>query len=73
MLDHSWHLELSNSLVSELKELTFIEILDSAEEFLARVDIEVDSPYPTPVIKSISLQARAGIARIHAPKDLQVA
>ncbi|XP_037364779.1 centrosomal protein of 192 kDa isoform X3 [Talpa occidentalis] len=44
---------------------------DSAEEFLARVDIEVDSPNPTPVIKSIHLRARAGIARIHAPKDLQ--
>ncbi|KAG8505180.1 Centrosomal protein of 192 kDa [Galemys pyrenaicus] len=44
---------------------------DSAEEFLARIDIEVDSPNPTPVIKSIHLRARAGIARIHAPKDLQ--
>ncbi|KAF3821898.1 hypothetical protein GH733_009455 [Mirounga leonina] len=52
-------------------ESTFVEILDSAEEFLARVDIEVDSPNPTPVIKSIGLQARTGIARIHAPKDLQ--
>ncbi|XP_077755998.1 centrosomal protein of 192 kDa isoform X8 [Canis aureus] len=47
------------------------KILDSAEEFLARVDIEVDSPNPTPVIKSVRLQARTGIARIHAPKDLQ--
>lgn len=56
---------------SPKKRITSSEILDSAEEFLARVDIEVDSPYPTPVIKSISLQARAGIARIHAPKDLQ--
>lgn len=58
--------------MSELKEWTFIEILDSAEEFLARVDIEVDSPNPTPVIKSVGLRARTGIARIHAPKDLQV-
>ncbi|XP_036983202.2 centrosomal protein of 192 kDa isoform X2 [Artibeus jamaicensis] len=56
---------------SPMKQITSSEILDSAEEFLARVDIEVDSPNPTPVIKSISLRARTGIARIHAPKDLQ--
>lgn len=56
---------------SPKKQVTSSEILDSAEEFLARVDIEVDSPNPTPVIKSISLRARTGIARIHAPKDLQ--
>ncbi|XP_057555757.1 centrosomal protein of 192 kDa isoform X3 [Hippopotamus amphibius kiboko] len=56
---------------SPKKQVASSEILDSAEEFLARVDIEVDSPNPTPVIKSISLQARTGIARIHAPKDLQ--
>nr|XP_058895835.1 centrosomal protein of 192 kDa isoform X3 [Kogia breviceps] len=56
---------------SPKKQMTSSEILDSAEEFLARVDIEVDSPNPTPVIKSISLRARTGIARIHAPKDLQ--
>ncbi|XP_024900661.1 centrosomal protein of 192 kDa isoform X11 [Pteropus alecto] len=56
---------------SPKKRITSSEILDSAEEFLARVDIEVDSPNPTSVIKSISLRARTGIARIHAPKDLQ--
>uniref|UniRef100_G1MHB9 Centrosomal protein 192 n=1 Tax=Ailuropoda melanoleuca TaxID=9646 RepID=G1MHB9_AILME len=56
---------------SPKKRITSSEILDSAEEFLARIDIEVDSPNPTPVIKSIGLQARTGIARIHAPKDLQ--
>ncbi|XP_058412722.1 centrosomal protein of 192 kDa isoform X5 [Diceros bicornis minor] len=56
---------------SPKKRITSSEILDSAEEFLARVDIEVDSPNPTPVIKSICLRARTGIARIHAPKDLQ--
>ncbi|KAM9677262.1 centrosomal protein of 192 kDa isoform 3-T4 [Dama dama] len=56
---------------SPKKQITSSELLDSAEEFLARVDIEVDSPNPTPVIKSISLRARTGIARIHAPKDLQ--
>ncbi|XP_036613779.1 centrosomal protein of 192 kDa isoform X2 [Trichosurus vulpecula] len=42
-----------------------------AEEFLARIDVEVDSPTPTTVIKSVALRARVGIARIHAPKDLQ--
>ncbi|XP_058534642.1 centrosomal protein of 192 kDa [Ochotona princeps] len=47
------------------------EILNSAEEFLARVDIEVDSPNPTPVLRSVGLRARAGVARIHAPRDLQ--
>ncbi|KAF0874655.1 CE192 protein, partial [Crocuta crocuta] len=56
---------------SPKKRITSSDILGSAEEFLARVDIEVDSPNPTPVIKSVGLQARTGIARIHAPKDLQ--
>ncbi|XP_059562690.1 centrosomal protein of 192 kDa isoform X4 [Myotis daubentonii] len=56
---------------SPKRHITSSEILDSAEEFLARVDIEVDSPNPTPVIKSVALRARTGIARIHAPKDLQ--
>ncbi|XP_072462705.1 centrosomal protein of 192 kDa [Notamacropus eugenii] len=45
--------------------------LGAAEEFLARIDVEVDSPSPTTVIKSVALRARVGIARIHAPKDLQ--
>uniref|UniRef100_A0A8C4UAM3 Centrosomal protein 192 n=1 Tax=Falco tinnunculus TaxID=100819 RepID=A0A8C4UAM3_FALTI len=45
--------------------------LGPADEFLARVDVEVDSPGPSSVIKSIPLRARAGTARIHAPKDLQ--
>uniref|UniRef100_A0A669PMN8 Centrosomal protein 192 n=1 Tax=Phasianus colchicus TaxID=9054 RepID=A0A669PMN8_PHACC len=45
--------------------------LGPAEEFLARVDVEVDSPGPSSVIESIPLRARAGTARIHAPKDLQ--
>ncbi|KAM4841247.1 centrosomal protein of 192 kDa isoform 1-T2 [Thomomys bottae] len=56
---------------SPSKLVTSSESLDSAEEFLARVDIEVDSPNPTPVLRSVSLRARAGIARIHAPRDLQ--
>ncbi|CAO2594351.1 Centrosomal protein of 192 kDa, partial [Lemmus lemmus] len=53
------------------KKLLTSESLGSAEEFLARVDIEVDSPNPIPVLRSVDLRARAGIARIHAPKDLQ--
>nr|XP_042120200.1 centrosomal protein of 192 kDa isoform X4 [Peromyscus maniculatus bairdii] len=53
------------------KKLLTSEILGSAEEFLARVDIEVDSPNPIPVLRSVDLRARAGIARIHAPRDLQ--
>ncbi|XP_062933366.1 centrosomal protein of 192 kDa isoform X4 [Cynocephalus volans] len=56
---------------SPKKRISFSEILDSAEEFLARVDIEVDSPNPTPVLRSVGLRARAGVARIHAPRDLQ--
>ncbi|XP_043364073.1 centrosomal protein of 192 kDa isoform X2 [Dermochelys coriacea] len=53
------------------KQISLSDILGPADEFLARVDIEVDSPGPTSVIKSIPLRARAGTARIHAPKDLQ--
>ncbi|XP_036017168.1 centrosomal protein of 192 kDa isoform X3 [Mus musculus] len=53
------------------KKLLTSEILGSAEEFLARVDIEVDSPNPIPVLRSVALRARAGVARIHAPRDLQ--
>ncbi|XP_047455217.1 centrosomal protein of 192 kDa isoform X2 [Mugil cephalus] len=45
--------------------------LGPADEFTARVDIEVDSPGPSHVIKSIPLRARSGTARVHAPKDLQ--
>ncbi|XP_068179644.1 centrosomal protein of 192 kDa [Antennarius striatus] len=45
--------------------------LGPADEYAARVDIEVDSPGPSHVIKSIPLRARCGTARVHAPKDLQ--
>nr|XP_046255451.1 centrosomal protein of 192 kDa [Scatophagus argus]XP_046255452.1 centrosomal protein of 192 kDa [Scatophagus argus] len=45
--------------------------LGPADEYSARVDIEVDSPGPSHVIKSIPLRARSGTARVHAPKDLQ--
>ncbi|KAL3981235.1 OTU domain-containing protein 7 [Sarotherodon galilaeus] len=45
--------------------------LGPADEYSARVDIEVDSPGPSRVIRSIPLRARSGTARVHAPKDLQ--
>ncbi|KAM6445412.1 centrosomal protein of 192 kDa [Rhynochetos jubatus] len=53
------------------KQISCSGPLGPADEFLARVDVEVDSPGPSSVIKSIPLRARAGTARIHAPKDLQ--
>ncbi|XP_045082076.1 centrosomal protein of 192 kDa isoform X2 [Coregonus clupeaformis] len=45
--------------------------LGPADEYSARVDIEVDCPGPSHVIRSVPLRARSGIARVHAPKDLQ--
>ncbi|XP_059195410.1 centrosomal protein of 192 kDa [Centropristis striata] len=45
--------------------------LGPADEYNARVDIEVDSPGPGHVIRSIPIRARSGTARVHAPKDLQ--
>ncbi|XP_036260379.1 centrosomal protein of 192 kDa [Molothrus ater] len=53
------------------KQISSSDSLGPAEEFLARVDVEVDSPGPSTVIKSIFLRARAGTARIRIPKDLQ--
>uniref|UniRef100_A0A3Q2VYR2 Centrosomal protein 192 n=1 Tax=Haplochromis burtoni TaxID=8153 RepID=A0A3Q2VYR2_HAPBU len=51
--------------------LSFLGELGPADEYSARVDIEVDSPGPSCVIRSIPLRARSGTARVHAPKDLQ--
>uniref|UniRef100_A0AAZ3SLS0 Centrosomal protein 192 n=1 Tax=Oncorhynchus tshawytscha TaxID=74940 RepID=A0AAZ3SLS0_ONCTS len=45
--------------------------LGPADEYSARVDIEVDCPGPSHVIRSVPLRARSGTARVHAPKDLQ--
>ncbi|XP_077577077.1 centrosomal protein of 192 kDa [Stigmatopora nigra] len=45
--------------------------LGDAEEHTARVDVEVDSPGASQVIKSVPIIARSGTARVHAPKDLQ--
>uniref|UniRef100_A0A8C6NQH0 Centrosomal protein 192kDa n=1 Tax=Nothobranchius furzeri TaxID=105023 RepID=A0A8C6NQH0_NOTFU len=47
------------------------EDLGPADEYSARVDVEVDSPGPSHVIRSVPLKARSGTARVHAPKDLQ--
>ncbi|XP_009100109.3 centrosomal protein of 192 kDa isoform X1 [Serinus canaria] len=53
------------------KQISSSDFLGPPEEFLARVDVEVDSPGPSTVIKSIFLRARAGRARIRFPKDLE--
>ncbi|KAM9724115.1 centrosomal protein of 192 kDa isoform 2-T4 [Menidia menidia] len=45
--------------------------LGPPDEYSARVDVELDSPGPSHIIRSIPLKARSGIARVHAPKDLQ--
>uniref|UniRef100_A0A3B3WTF6 Abnormal spindle-like microcephaly-associated protein ASH domain-containing protein n=1 Tax=Poecilia mexicana TaxID=48701 RepID=A0A3B3WTF6_9TELE len=52
---------------------TSSEALGPADEYSARVDIEMDSPGPSHIIRSIPLKAKSGTARVHAPKDLQVA
>uniref|UniRef100_A0A3Q3JVJ4 Centrosomal protein 192 n=1 Tax=Monopterus albus TaxID=43700 RepID=A0A3Q3JVJ4_MONAL len=53
------------------QKYTNISELGPADEYIARVDIEVDSPGPSHVIRSIPLRAKSGTARVHAPKDLQ--
>uniref|UniRef100_A0A674MQY1 Centrosomal protein 192 n=1 Tax=Takifugu rubripes TaxID=31033 RepID=A0A674MQY1_TAKRU len=54
-----------------LKYTASSEELGLADDYSARVEIEVDSPGPSHVIQSIPLKARSGTARVHAPKDLQ--
>ncbi|XP_009290389.2 centrosomal protein of 192 kDa isoform X3 [Danio rerio] len=46
--------------------------LGPANEYNARVDIEVDRPGTSHVIQSVALRARSGTPRVHAPKDLQM-
>ncbi|XP_067887295.1 centrosomal protein of 192 kDa isoform X2 [Heterodontus francisci] len=53
------------------KYISSSDPLGAAEDYSARVDIEVDSPGPSHVINSVPLCARVGTARIHAPKDMQ--
>ncbi|XP_066480532.1 centrosomal protein of 192 kDa [Tiliqua scincoides] len=45
--------------------------LGPPDEYLARIDVEVDCPEPANVLKSIPLSARSGTPRIYAPKGLQ--
>lgn len=54
------------------RSLVFPGEIGPADEFSARLDIEVDSPGPSHVIKCVPIRARSGTARVHAPKDLQV-
>ncbi|XP_056236839.1 centrosomal protein of 192 kDa isoform X1 [Seriola aureovittata] len=53
------------------QKYSFSGELGPADEYVARVDIELDSPGPSHVIWSIPIRARSGTARVHAPKDLQ--
>ncbi|XP_054841844.1 centrosomal protein of 192 kDa [Eublepharis macularius] len=46
------------------------DFLGPADEYLARIDVEVDCPEPTNIL-SIPLCARSGTPRIYAPKGLQ--
>ncbi|XP_072854876.2 centrosomal protein of 192 kDa isoform X1 [Pogona vitticeps] len=47
------------------------DCLGSADEYFARIDVEVDCPEPANVLRSIPLSARSGTPRIYAPKSLQ--
>ncbi|XP_032875321.1 centrosomal protein of 192 kDa isoform X3 [Amblyraja radiata] len=45
--------------------------LGAAEDYLGRINVEVDTPGPRNVINSIHLCSRVGVVRIHAPKNQQ--
>ncbi|XP_061450712.1 centrosomal protein of 192 kDa [Rhineura floridana] len=45
--------------------------LGPADEYFARIDVEIDCPEPANILKSIPLHARSGTPRIYAPKGLQ--
>uniref|UniRef100_A0A4W6EYV6 Centrosomal protein 192 n=1 Tax=Lates calcarifer TaxID=8187 RepID=A0A4W6EYV6_LATCA len=78
VMNHVMHASFGENPVSFMvwvhfkapQKYTFSE-LGPADEYIARVDIELDSPGPSHVIWSIPLRARSGTARVHAPKDLQ--
>ncbi|XP_064006338.1 centrosomal protein of 192 kDa isoform X2 [Pogoniulus pusillus] len=53
------------------KQISCSGSLGPADVFLASVDVELDSPGPSSVLKSVPLRARAGTAKIHAPRTLQ--
>uniref|UniRef100_A0A8C1RCP5 Centrosomal protein 192 n=1 Tax=Cyprinus carpio TaxID=7962 RepID=A0A8C1RCP5_CYPCA len=71
VINHVLHASYQNG--SEHEMLYFFDAgeLGPADEYSARVDIEVDSPGPSHVIQSVALRARSGTPRVHAPKDLQ--
>ncbi|XP_026555218.1 centrosomal protein of 192 kDa isoform X2 [Pseudonaja textilis] len=50
---------------------TSSDTLGAADEYFARIDVEIDCPEPGNVLKSIPLRARSGTPRIYAPKGLQ--
>ncbi|XP_026527748.1 centrosomal protein of 192 kDa isoform X2 [Notechis scutatus] len=50
---------------------THSDTLGAADEYFARIDVEIDCPEPGNVLKSIPLRARSGTPRIYAPKGLQ--
>lgn len=62
----------SSFCLTWVRSLVFPGEIGPADEFSARLDIEVDSPGPSHVIKCVPIRARSGTARVHAPKDLQV-
>ncbi|XP_062987365.1 centrosomal protein of 192 kDa [Elgaria multicarinata webbii] len=45
--------------------------LGPADEYFAKIDVEVDSPEPGNVLRSVPLSARSGTPRVYAPKGLQ--
>ncbi|XP_018521245.1 centrosomal protein of 192 kDa isoform X1 [Lates calcarifer] len=79
VMNHVMHASFGENPVSFMvwvhfkapQKYTFSGELGPADEYIARVDIELDSPGPSHVIWSIPLRARSGTARVHAPKDLQ--
>ncbi|XP_070603580.1 centrosomal protein of 192 kDa isoform X2 [Erythrolamprus reginae] len=52
-------------------KFTYSDSLGPADEYFARVDVEIDCPEPGNVLKSIPLSARSGTPRIYAPRGLQ--
>ncbi|XP_054020395.1 centrosomal protein of 192 kDa [Dryobates pubescens] len=53
------------------REISSSDSLGPADVFSASVDVELDSPGPSSVIKRVPLQARAGTAKIHVPNILK--
>ncbi|XP_040900614.1 centrosomal protein of 192 kDa isoform X2 [Toxotes jaculatrix] len=79
VMNHVMHASYGENLVSFMvwvhfkapEKYTFSGELGPADEYSARVDVELDSPGPSRVIWSVPIRARSGTARVHAPKGLQ--